>query len=302
MSTSFAFRSVVELVYLNTRPHKSPIFLPLPALGFRNIAPARPPYRHLHTSVPRGAWVKNNQPSRPAISKEAEKTKARKAKEIGLKDNFIPYEKVQVSTPEGLSFRPLKDVIAEIDSLNSLEERGKRYHAVLVVNDPDPIVKIVDFKAEYNKKKKAQERAKASAAQKVRKEVQLSWASSEADVETKLEKVKGDLEKGFKVDMVITGKGSMRRLDRDEQTQRVQQLVTRLQGIAKEWKERDFTQAAVVVYLQGIAEMPVVDEGDKKAEKAALRQQRREAQEERLRKKQELEARSRSDAYEIPIP
>jgi translation initiation factor IF-3 len=234
--------------------------------------------------------------------------KDKKLKEIALKlkDHEIPYRKVQVTSPEGLSdFRTLEDVLAEVERLNSGDEEGgnsfKRYHALLVANDPHPIVKIVDFKLEFRKQKAAQEKAKNNAVNRVRKEVQLTWASSEADVETKLQKMKEDLEKGFKVDLVIMPKKNVRPPRREDMQGRADDVVAHFSDVAKEWKERDYTRTTVILYLQGTSSSPsgaADEERDHKPKKQLIKEQRRQKEEERLKKKQELEARSRSNFSE----
>ena len=266
----------------------------LPKFGLESISAPR----LFHLSHRRGGWVKNNQPIRIPETKEEKKLKEKKLKEIGLKDSAIPYKNVFVRTPLGLSeSRLLMDVIAESESLNGRDKSeapGKRilkqYYVQLVANESVPIVAIIDSKEKFQKQKQVQERAKNNAAHQVRKEVQLTWASSQADVETKLEKVEEDVKKGSKVDLVIMPKKSMCPPNRKDMQQRADDLVRHFSEIAKEWKARDYTKTTVIIYFQGASStVTVVDEGSKKPKKQLLKEQRRQKEEERARKKKDLE-------------
>src|SRR6266576_285440 len=97
-----------------------------------------------------------------------------------LKAENITYRRVQIrhdgrlSTPSTVSY-----------ILSLLDRRG--YYIQLVSHDP-PIVKIVDKAEEYNRMKEEHEKAKLSKAKQVHKELQLSWATSDADIAHKLER------------------------------------------------------------------------------------------------------------------
>lgn len=247
-----------------------------------------------HVSSTSWAWVKNTQSNKPKEAQQARKTKERKQKEIGLRDRDIPYREVQVSSPEGLSdFRPLFNVISEVEHRNALDSGGrKRYHAQLIANVPSPIVKIIDSKEEFKKKKEAHERAKSNAAQKVTKEVQLTWNSSEIDIQTKLGKVKDDLQRGYKVDLVIMPKQGTRSPRFEVMKERAEEIVGQLSGIgiAKERKARYITRATSVIYLQGTAIPSAALEeeaADGVPKKVLLREQRKQKEDERSRKKRE---------------
>lgn len=120
----------------------------------------------------------------------------------------------------------------------------------------------------------------------------MTWYSSEADVETKLGKMREDLEKGYKVDLVIMSKKGMRPPSLEDMKGRVQEFVAHFSDIAKEWKERDFTKATAVIYLQGTATPSVeAKETTSVPEKIRLKEQRKQKADERSRRKQEQEAR-----------
>ncbi|KAF9449557.1 hypothetical protein P691DRAFT_812220 [Macrolepiota fuliginosa MF-IS2] len=300
MSTFSAFRSAaVEVLHLNTRLSLFRSSL-CPAAIPGTYPSLRAPQRSFHASHSHRAWVKNSQTSKPKESAEARKAREAKLKEIGLRDNDIPYYKVQVSSPQGLGpLRTLRDVLAEVEQLDSQDKKDpqdkgrKRYHAQLIANDPIPIVKIIDFKEQFKKQKVAREKAKDSAAQKIRKEVQLTWSSSEADVETKLEKMKEELEKGYKVDLVIMPKKGVRTPGLDDMKTRAQEITTNFSEISKEWKETDFAKGNAIIYLQGIATPSTQTKEAKETgdvpKKVLLKQQRKQKEEERVRKKREQE-------------
>ncbi len=290
MSVTSALRvATVGVFHLSTRPCSSQII----SSALRSASQLTCGQGRLfHASSLRRAWIKNAQSHKPQETKEERKARERKLKEIGLRDGDIPYKRVQVTSPEGLSgFRLLSDVVSEVDHLNALDpDSRKRYHAQLIVNDPSPIVKIIDFKKEFQKKKEAQERAKGNAAQKVRKEVQLTWHSSEVDVQTKLGKAKEDLEKGYKVDLAIMPKKGIRAPPPEDMRRRAEEFAEHFSEIAKEWKARDFARAAAVIYLQGTATSSAVvkeQETGGVPKKVLVREQRRQKEAERLRRRKQ---------------
>ena len=301
MNTLSVFRFVVvEFLSQNRRCNGQ---WALSKFGLESVPTQHRFHRHFHLSHRRDGWVKNDQPK--IISQETpgqKKLKEKKLKEIGLRGRAIPYKDVLVRTPQGLSdFRPLMDVIAEAESLNSPDTgqvTGKRnlkqYHVQLVAIEPDPIVAIIDSKEIFQRQKQAQERAKNNAHLQVRKEVQLTWASSEADIETKLEKIEEDMKKGFKVDLVIMPKKNVHPPDRKDMEQRAEDLVRHFSEVAKEWKVRDYTRTTVVIYFQGVPSAEaMVGEGSKKPKKQLVKEQRKQKEEERARKKQDFEVHSK---------
>lgn len=167
-----------------------------------------------------------------------------------------------------------------------------RYEVELVKNDPFPIVAIINSKAEFEKKKRTQEKTKASSVHNVTKEIQLTWSSSAADVENRLEKMKDDLQKGYKVDLAISPKKHVPPPRREEMQERIQELVSQLAGFAREWREAEYTRTTAVAYLRGIVvpSGPIQVDAKRIPKGVLLKQERKQKEEERQRRKLEREA------------
>lgn len=296
MSTFSASRSVAiqHFLHSKTRPFLKPI--------------SRETLRAFHiTAIDKADLNTQEYLKRKEIESERKAQEA-KARQIGLKGQNIPYERVRVRFLGGLSdTRLLSDVLDEVKALNAEEvEQAKdteasspssykikrRYEAELVLNDPFPIVAIIDAKAAFEKKKRTQEKVKSSSVHNVRKEIQLTWASSAADVKNRLERMKDDLQKGYKIDLAISPKKSVPLPGGDEMQERMQEIVSQFAGIAREWRQREYTRTTAVAYLQGIAapSAPIQVDVKKVPKGVLLKQERRQKEEERKKKKQEREA------------
>ncbi|KAF7776782.1 hypothetical protein Agabi119p4_5175 [Agaricus bisporus var. burnettii] len=275
---------------------------------------SRETHRAFHFTVIRRAYDRNDQPPVRKETEKERKAKEAKAREIGLRGRNIPYDIVRVRHQGALSnSRRLSDVLEEVDSLNlaaaneaqhtedlplSSSKIKKKYVAELVVNKPSPIVAIIDTKAAFEKQKRRHEQVKNSSVHNVRKEIQLTWATSPADVETKLERMKDDLQKGYRIDLAISPKQGTPVPQLAKMQERVEEIVSQVAELAREWQGREYTKNTAVVYLQGIPVPSSSTEKDAKRapKRALLKQERREKEEERRNKKKEWEA----SRFEIP--
>lgn len=174
--------------------------------------------------------------------KPAEEPKRKKA-DGPLKDEDIKYPRVQI-THDGRLSAPT--TITRVLSL--LDRRG--YYIQLVSQKP-PVVKIVNKSEEYNRKKQEQEQAKLLKAKHVHKELQLTWATGEADATHKLEKAREDLARGFRVDIVFEHKRGQPSPSHQQMQERVQAVVDSLADVSMEWKERQIQRRIAAVFLRG---------------------------------------------------
>ena len=89
----------------------------------------------------------------------------------------------------------------------------------------------------------------------------MTWGMGVGDVAHKVAKIKDELGRGRKVDLVFaraTGKGAgagrkKERMTRDAMEERVGDVVNQVLEVGKEWKPREVRGGTVVVYLQGLA-------------------------------------------------
>jgi len=89
--------------------------------------------------------------------------------------------------------------------------------------------------------------------------VQLTWGVARADLEHKLRKAGRDLDKGYRVVVVVTVKnGRHRPASRQELVAFADEISAALGEVAQEWKEREFTGRSMTLSFRK-AEL---DEGD----------------------------------------
>ena len=104
----------------------------------------------------------------------------------------------------------------------------------------------------------------------------MTWSMGVGDIAHKVAKIKGELGRGRKVDLVFaraTGKGAggkKERVTREMMEERVGDVVNQILEVGKEWKPREVRGGIVVVYLQGLA-TSVQGEKEKDREKERQR-------------------------------
>jgi translation initiation factor IF-3 len=131
-------------------------------------------------------------------------------------------------------------------------DRAKKYVELVSVEQGSiPIVKIMSKKEEFDKAKKGKLRAREVAMNNRHKEVQLTWGSTPSDITHKLERVREDLEKGLKVDLIFAPKkGQVLPMPEERQVQ-VQDIVDMMSDVGKERKPRDQGRTLTAFFLQG---------------------------------------------------
>lgn len=84
------------------------------------------------------------------------------------------------------------------------------------------------------------------------KEFQFTWSISGGDLAHKLERVKDELRKGGRVDVVLAPKRRQKAPPPEEMRSRVQEIADSLEDVGKEWKEREIDRAIATIYLKGL--------------------------------------------------
>ena len=206
--------------------------------------------------APNGVYVQSKTKLNKAIT-GATQGKVEKDSKPGklLKDEDIRHPSVQISHGGRLS---APTTVGHL--LSMLDRRG---YFIQLVSQRPPIVRIVSKSDEYNRRKQEQEQAKVSKAKQSHKEVQFSWAISEADAVHKMGKAREELERGFRVDLVFTHKRGHPVPSEQEMKQRLAAVVESLAGIGREWRERQFQRRTAVVYLQGTGTVPIHSQREK---------------------------------------
>ena len=148
----------------------------------------------------------------------------------------IPFDHVYVVDP---------DTNKLSDSKHSLEEllaTRQRRIIELVASTPEPIVRVTtrsEVEARYREMKRALK--KGARVGEEPKEVQLTWGVAKADLEHKLRKAGRDLEKGYRVVVVVTVKKGHQPSNRQELMAFADEISATLGEVGEEWKEREFT-------------------------------------------------------------
>ncbi|KAF8239501.1 hypothetical protein L208DRAFT_1237167 [Tricholoma matsutake] len=142
---------------------------------------------------------------------------------------------------------PLRDLLLTLD-------RKKKYiELVSAEKDSIPIVKIVDQKEAFAKEKDLKLRARVAAMSNRHKEIQLTWGSTSSDMAHKLERVREELENGFKVDLVFAPKRGQILPKPAERQMQIQEIVDMMADVGREWKSRDEGRTITAIFLQGKA-------------------------------------------------
>jgi translation initiation factor IF-3 len=157
----------------------------------------------------------------------------------------IKHKYVQVVNEEGKLNSPtgLDSVLASID---------RKEFYVELVNDDQPIVKILNKKAEFDKAKARTKAKKAAARAPEQKEIQMTWGVAAGDLEHKLNKVRKELEKKNRVDLIFAPKKKQPMPNPDERAAKVDEVFEELKDVGREWKPRTLQKALMTLHLQGL--------------------------------------------------
>ncbi|EPQ59677.1 hypothetical protein GLOTRDRAFT_34401 [Gloeophyllum trabeum ATCC 11539] len=159
------------------------------------------------------------------------------------KNENIPHRTVRLVDPETSKLRPpapLEEILASFSR--------KTHFLQLVSERPEPIVKLIN--KEEARRKRVQQRKAQLQNKMEEKEIQMTWGIASADLEHKLRKVRQELEKGNRVDLVYAPKKGQPLPSPAAREQRVKETLDLLADIGKEWKPREQTARMIVIYLE----------------------------------------------------
>lgn len=200
------------------------------------------------------------------------------------RDKEIPFEIVRLVHPETGKLSEPMPLTAVIGSLHK-----KLEYAELVTKDPGPIVRIVNKKAAFEKRKLAKKKASIVAKRNTHKEVELTWGAAEGDYTHKVGRIREELEKGSRIDLVFSHKKGQILPTPDEMREQVRATVEMLADVGKEWKPPEIKAKIGAVYLQGTpTSEPVITAEDLLPRREKLRIKREEKKKEKEQKKQKI--------------
>lgn len=160
-------------------------------------------------------------------------------------DDKIPFRVVRLVHPETGKLEPptrLSDILESVDL--------KAFRVELVTEEPEPIVKIVDRRDSYQKWKEQKKAFRKSLKAGEQKEIQIAWGVDDGDLKHKVTKARAELEKGYRVDIVIGPRKGQKLPNPGDMDARASEIASMLLDIAKEWKTRDVQQTTTVMSFQ----------------------------------------------------
>ncbi|KAG5643261.1 hypothetical protein DXG03_001271 [Asterophora parasitica] len=174
---------------------------------------------------------------------------AKKVAKTLPRDEAIEHSVVQIVDAETGKLTeptPLRTILASID-------RRKEFVELVSVR-PSPLVKILSRSEAMQREQEAAQKARVTARKNIHKEVQLTWSAAPGDLAHKLEKIRLELERGARVDLMFTRRKDQAHLPLPEVQARVQEIVDGLADVSKEWKDREVKASMAAIFLQGLNE------------------------------------------------
>jgi hypothetical protein len=201
--------------------------------------------------------------------------------------NRIPHRIVQLVDPETNSLRdpaPLQSI-----------KYDKTTHELRLVSDSPPVVKLVDLAVEAEKAKLLEIKLKMNRKTAFEeKEVQISWASADGDLQHKLDIAKGFLERGDRVNLVFAPKasGSPAEVSQARKEEMISFFEEGMQEHGVTWRERETTKTTDVIYWQ--AKSDIMKEKKVKVSEAELEKKRLKEEKKEARRKKEEERKNKA--------
>lgn len=201
--------------------------------------------------------------------------------------NRIPHRIVQLVDPETNTLR-------DPASLQSIRYDNTT-HELRLVSDSPPVVKLVDLAVEAEKAKLLEIKLKLNRKTAFEeKEVQISWASADGDLQHKLDIAKGFLERGDRVNLVFAPKasGSPAEVSQARKEEMIRFFEEGMQELGVTWRERETTKTTDVIYWQAKSE--IMKEKKVKVSEAELEKKRVKEEKKEARRKKEEERKNKA--------
>jgi len=112
------------------------------------------------------------------------------------------------------------------------------------------VVKIVDTKEAARKYKEQKKQAKAVARAQEHKEIQLTWGVASGDLAHKMNKVRQELEKGRRVDLILAHKRGQVVPTKQDMNARLKEILDALSDVGKEYLPRDERNNITALHLK----------------------------------------------------
>ncbi|TFK28688.1 hypothetical protein FA15DRAFT_753359 [Coprinopsis marcescibilis] len=141
-----------------------------------------------------------------------------------------------------------------IGKLQRLEDVFKEYpedkFLVELVSEEPPVVEVLNLTESRVNTLLERQYKNQTGTKVISKEIQLTWSMGEADEAHKLQKVREELEKGHRVDVVFVPKKGVTAPTFWEMQGKLAKIQTSLEDISMEWKAIRIAKPLSVIYLQ----------------------------------------------------
>ena len=159
------------------------------------------------------------------------------------KNEDIKYSHVQVVNSEGKLDppRPLTAILASIE---------RKDYFVQLVTDDQPIVKIMNRKEMYEKSKALKKAKKAAERSSEEKEIQMTWGVAIGDLSHKISKVREELEKRNRVNLIFAPKKGQPVPSPNERNEKMNEILEMLKDIGQESRSRTILRSHLTLHLE----------------------------------------------------
>jgi translation initiation factor IF-3 len=161
-----------------------------------------------------------------------------------LRNQDIPYEQVHMVNEDKVFVKlSLQQVLDSIDH--------KEQWVELVAERPNPVVKIVNKKAQLIKQKEMKKGHHAATRRNIIKEVQLTWSSEQGDLEHKLARARTYLEIGARVRIVFMSKANGIPTPQAVMLQKLKDTVEMMADASTEERPVEWRRNMAIIHLRG---------------------------------------------------
>ncbi|KAF8511164.1 hypothetical protein JB92DRAFT_388778 [Gautieria morchelliformis] len=159
------------------------------------------------------------------------------------KNKNIKFSHVHVVNAEGKldPLRPLSELLVAYPRKEFLIQQ---------VTVDQPIVRIMDSKVAYEKEKAIKRALKAAEKQQINKEIQMTWGVAMGDLAHKISKVRAELEKNNRVDLIFAPKKRQAVPSPKERDEKVVEVLEMLKDVGQESKLRTLLKSHLTLHLE----------------------------------------------------
>lgn len=170
------------------------------------------------------------------------------------RNEAIKHTVVRLVNPQTGALEPparLRDVLPRVDR--------KKQYLELVVEKPEPIVKIINLKERYDRQR-AKHIQQVLGRAPEEKELQVTWGVGAGDLAFKLRKAREDLTAGDRVTLVFAPKKGQKTPETPEEKNKfVEEALRLLEDVGRERKDRTAQNHVVALYLEPLRPKQIID-------------------------------------------